>query len=53
MTAVIKGKWVGLFIEVVFILQLNDGKQSGLKSWMRLVHAWRVDNEMIDVIFNF
>ena len=48
-----KGEGIGLFMEIVFVAQFNDGKQTGLKSWTRLVHAWRVTIEMGVVTFNF
>jgi hypothetical protein len=53
MTAILKGEWIGLFMENVFISQFDDGKQFGLKCWTRMVHTWRVDEEMGDNIFNF
>jgi hypothetical protein len=53
MTIVLKGEWIGLFMEIIFVAQFDNGKQAGLKSWTRLVHAWKVDEEERDKIFNF
>ena len=50
---IVKGERIGLFMEIVFIPQFNNGKQTGLKSWTRLVHAWRVAIETGVVTFNF
>jgi hypothetical protein len=40
-------------MEIVFLAQFDNGKQTGLKSWTSLVHAWRVTIEMGIVTFNF
>jgi hypothetical protein len=50
---VLKGEGIGLFVKIVFVAQFNNGKQAGLKSWTRMMHAWKVDKEERDEIFNF
>ena len=52
-TIVLKGEGIGLFVEAIFIAKFDDGKQAGLKRWTSLVHAWKVDKEERDEIFNF
>jgi hypothetical protein len=52
-TIVLKGEGIGLFVKIVFVAQFNNGKQAGLKSWTRMMHAWKVDKEERDKIFNF
>jgi hypothetical protein len=53
MAIIAKGERIGLFIDTVFVTQFDDGKQAGLKSWTRLVHAWKVDKKEREDIFNF